>query len=156
MRVLLVHPGVLLYSEPFPRLEPLGLLAQAEGATDAVLRGEGETGTPTLLAAARDPLEEFYRQLMRTQSVINRKHLGPVALARTAGILARRVLHGQPSFARMPWRSPKVYDPGRLYAEHQRPTRYQLPVPDHHLLAPGRRRGLYLHPRAAVHPPDAT
>ncbi|GAA5193851.1 radical SAM protein [Rugosimonospora acidiphila] len=93
----------------------------------------------------RLPLPEFYRELVRTQSVINRKHLGVAALAQTAGLVARHLMHGQTNFARMLWRFSRVYDPRRLNAEHQRPVRYELPAPQPHTVAPRERQRLYIH-----------
>ncbi len=51
------------------------------------------------------------------------------ALAKTAGIVARQVAHGQTNFARMIWKFGKVYNADRQYADHQREVRYQLPEP---------------------------
>lgn len=93
----------------------------------------------------RLPLPEFYQELVRTQAVINRKHLGVVALARTAGIVARHLAHGQTNFARMLWRFSRVYNAERLCAEHQRPARYQLPEPEPHTVDPRDRKKLYIH-----------
>ncbi|MFY1671461.1 hopanoid C-3 methylase HpnR [Plantactinospora sp. WMMB334] len=93
----------------------------------------------------RLPLPEFYRELVRTQAVINRKHLGVVALARTAGLVARHLAHGQTNFARMLWRFSRVYNPERLYAEHQRPVRYRLPEPKPQAVGARDRKQLYIH-----------
>ena len=75
------------------------------------------------------PLDEFHCELVRTQSVINRKQLGATALLQTAGIVARWLAHGQTNFAKMLRKFSGVYDPVRLRAEHNRPTRYELPCP---------------------------
>ena len=77
----------------------------------------------------RLPLHRFYEELVKTQSVLARKHLGMAALAKTAGIVARQVAHGQTNFARMIWKFGKVYNADRQYADHQREVRYQLPEP---------------------------
>jgi hypothetical protein len=39
----------------------------------------------------RLPLAEFYRELVKTQEVINRKDLGAAALAKTARIVGRHM-----------------------------------------------------------------
>jgi hypothetical protein len=91
------------------------------------------------------PLAEFYRELVRTQAVINRKHLGFAALAKTTKIVGRHLLHGQTNFARMLWKFGRVYNSDRQYGDHARPVRYELPVPEHHAVAPGDRRELYVH-----------
>lgn len=93
----------------------------------------------------RLPLKEFYRELVRTQAVINRKHLGVVAMARTAGLVARHLAHGQTNFAKMLWKFSRVYNPERLYAEHERPVQYRLPEPEPRVLEPRDRKQLYIH-----------
>ena len=92
------------------------------------------------------PLDEFYRELVRTQAVINRKHLGVRTAFGALRVLGANLAHGQANFARMLWRFNKVYNAGRQYADHQQPVRYQLPLPGPR---PGQRRQLYVHSRAA-------
>jgi magnesium-protoporphyrin IX monomethyl ester (oxidative) cyclase len=94
------------------------------------------------------PLEEFYRELVRTQSVINRKHLSFAAARETMGIMARHLMHGQTNFARMLWRFNKVYNADRQYGDHQREIRYKLPPADHHAVS---RTELFVHPRTSAH-----
>jgi magnesium-protoporphyrin IX monomethyl ester (oxidative) cyclase len=93
------------------------------------------------------PLAEFYRELVRTQAVLARKHLGVNALAQTLAILGRHLLHGQTNFARMLWKFNSVYNADRQLADHAEPVRYQLPVPDHHTVQRRERRDLYIHNR---------
>jgi len=93
----------------------------------------------------RLPLHQFYRELVKTQSVLARKHLGAVAMAQTTGILARHLLRGQTNFARMLWKFDKVYNADRQYAEHQREVEYQLPPPAEVPAGVGDRRELYVH-----------
>jgi hypothetical protein len=59
--------------------------------------------------------------------VLARKHLGVAALAKTSGIIARQLLHGQTNFARMIWKFNQVYNADRQYADHLREPRYLLP-----------------------------
>jgi magnesium-protoporphyrin IX monomethyl ester (oxidative) cyclase len=96
------------------------------------------------------PLDEFYRELVRTQAVINRKHLGVRAAVGAARVMARNLARGQTNFARMIWRFNSVYNPARQLADHQRAVRYELPMP-----APAangaRRQELYLHNRPPAH-----
>jgi hopanoid C-3 methylase HpnR len=84
----------------------------------------------------RLPLHRFYSELVRTQAVLARKHLGVAALAKTTGIVARQLLHGQTNFARMIWKFDKVYNADRQYSEHQRQARYLLPPPAHTPVTP--------------------
>jgi hypothetical protein len=94
------------------------------------------------------PLDEFYRELVRTQAVINRKHLGARTAFGALRILGANLAHGQANFARMLWRFNKVYNAGRQYADHQRPVRYELPLPPPR--RPSHRSELYIHSRAAA------
>ncbi|WP_037855106.1 hopanoid C-3 methylase HpnR [Streptomyces sp. NRRL S-340] len=89
------------------------------------------------------PLPRFYEELVRTQSVINRKHLGLRTAFGAARILAGRLAHGQTNFARMLWKFNRVYNPQRQLADHRRRVRYQLPLPPG--VPVGDRRELYIH-----------
>ncbi|GGX21501.1 hopanoid C-3 methylase HpnR [Streptomyces lomondensis] len=94
------------------------------------------------------PLERFYEELVRTQAVINRKHLGLRTAVGAARALGRNLLHGQTNFARMLWKFNQVYNPRRQFADHGMPVRYELPLPQH--LDVGDRRKLYVHTRGAT------
>ncbi|MER6978305.1 hopanoid C-3 methylase HpnR [Streptomyces carpinensis] len=91
------------------------------------------------------PLNRFYEELVRTQAVINRKHLGVRTAFGAARILADRLAHGQTNFARMLWKFNSVYNPQRQLADHRRPVRYELPLPPQ--VPVGDRRELYIHTR---------
>ena len=94
----------------------------------------------------RLPLHRFYEELVKTQSVLARKHLGTAALAKTGGIVARQLLHGQTNFVKMIWKFNQVYNADRQYSDHLQEVRYQLPPPAEH--PPGRvpgRKELYIH-----------
>jgi hopanoid C-3 methylase HpnR len=77
----------------------------------------------------RLPLPEFYAELVHTQQVLNRKHMGWAALRNVAGIVCQRLLHGQTNFARMLWRFNSVFDPRLQLADHQREVRYTMSPP---------------------------
>ena len=96
----------------------------------------------------RLPLHQFYEELVRTQSVLARKHLGVAALAKTSGIIARQLLHGQTNFAKMIWKFSGVYNADRQFSEHQRESRYLMPEPAPSPAAPVDRRSLYVHSSA--------
>jgi hopanoid C-3 methylase HpnR len=93
----------------------------------------------------RLPLHRFYEELVKTQSVLARKHLGVAALAQTAGIAARQLLRGQTNFVRMLWKFSSVYDADLQFADHQRPVRYELPLPPAVPVAAPDRKDLYVH-----------
>src|SRR5579864_2723991 len=96
----------------------------------------------------RLPLPRFYAELVKTQAVLARKHLGVAALAKTTGIVARQLLRGQTNFVRMLWKFDKVYNADRQYSEHLRKAEYLLPPPAERPAAaaagPGR-KDLYVH-----------
>ena len=77
----------------------------------------------------RMPLEDFYEELVKTQQVLNHKHMGWNALKGVVTIAGRHLLHGQTNFLRMLWKFNSVYDPQKLLADHRRPVRYQIALP---------------------------
>jgi magnesium-protoporphyrin IX monomethyl ester (oxidative) cyclase len=96
----------------------------------------------------RLPLHRFYEELVKTQAVLARKHLGVAALASTSGLVARQLLRGRTNFARMIWKFNQVYNADRQYADHLRQARYLLRPPAQHPVAAAERRELYVHPPA--------
>src|SRR5262249_19143678 len=78
------------------------------------------------------PLKKFYETLVRTQSVLAKKHLGWEALKGAAGIAVKRLAAGQTNFVRMLWKFNKVYNADRQFAEHQQPVKYQMRPPKRH------------------------
>ncbi|MCF3964805.1 hopanoid C-3 methylase HpnR [Streptomyces fuscigenes] len=94
------------------------------------------------------PLEDFYRELVRTQAVINRKHLGLRTAFGAMRVLGGNLARGQTNFARMLWKFNRVYNPGRQLSDHRRGVRYELPLPPA-VARPeiGDRRTLYVHTR---------
>ncbi len=96
----------------------------------------------------RLPLHRFYAELVKTQQVLNRKHLGFSALASTAAISAKLLLQGQTNFIKMLWKFNSVYDPKRQLADHARPVRYQMKLPESPKSVPERHRLFVLQPGA--------
>ena len=88
------------------------------------------------------PLWRFYRELVETQRVLDKKHLGLAALASTARLSASLLARGQTNFLRMLWRFNSVYDPNRQVADHARPVRYEMTLPPPN--APTDRRRLFV------------
>jgi magnesium-protoporphyrin IX monomethyl ester (oxidative) cyclase len=74
----------------------------------------------------RLPLARFYEELVKTQAVLNRKHLGVAALRETASIAAGLLMRGQTNFVRMLWKFKQVYNTRRQFADHQRPVTYAM------------------------------
>ncbi len=87
--------------------------------------------TPTTL-----PLPRFYEELVKTQQVLNMKHLGWTALRDTAKLAAGHLLRGQTNFVKMLWKFNSVYNPQLQLADHQRPVTYAMsppPAPQEHV-----------------------
>jgi hopanoid C-3 methylase HpnR len=93
----------------------------------------------------RLPLHRFYTELVKTQAVLARKHLGVAALAKTTGLVARQLLHGQTNFIKMIWKFDQVYNADRQYSEHLREVEYLLPPPAEHPVDTPGRKELYVH-----------
>ena len=77
----------------------------------------------------RMPLPEFYAELVKTQQILNKKHLGWAALKSTATLAARHLMRGQTNFVKMLWKFNSVYNPKLQLANHQRPVSYEMSVP---------------------------
>jgi hopanoid C-3 methylase HpnR len=75
------------------------------------------------------PLPEFYDELVDTQRVLSRKHLGWAALRQCAGIVMGHLLRGQTNFLRMIWKFNSVYRPDLQLADHQQPVKYEINLP---------------------------
>lgn len=83
------------------------------------------------VVSTRLPLERFYAELVATQSVLARKHLGWAALRGAASTALDRLLRGQTNFVRMLWKFNGVYNARRQAADHRRPVRYEMSLPDY-------------------------
>ncbi|MGZ8366661.1 MAG: hopanoid C-3 methylase HpnR, partial [Nitrospira sp.] len=75
------------------------------------------------------PLHEFYAELVKTQQVLNKKHLGWAALKGTAKIAAGHLMKGQTHFIKMLWKFNSVYNPELQMADHRRPVTYEMAMP---------------------------
>ena len=100
----------------------------------------------------RLPLRQFYEELVRSQDILNRKHMGFTALRETAGIALRLLARGQTNFLRMLWKFGSVYTVDRLHGDHEREVRYPLRVPEGARVARPSRDDLYVHHPTAVAP----
>ena len=82
-----------------------------------------------VLPTTKLPLGRFYRELVKTQQVLNMKHMGITALKDTAMHAARLLMKGQTNFVKMLWRFNSVYNPDRLIADHQNQPKYEMRLP---------------------------
>jgi len=90
------------------------------------------------------PLKRFYEELVKTQAVLNRKHLGVSALWSTFGLATRLLLRGQTNFVQMLWKFHRIYHPERQYADHFQPVQYALQPPATGIAKPSTAQ-LYVH-----------
>lgn len=114
----------LTVATPYPGTETWRTEARRLTTRDYRLFDVQHAVLPTAL-----PLPRFYEELVATQRVLARKHLGFRALRATAGIAVRHLLRGQTNFVRMLWRFNSAYDPALLAADHGQPCPYQLTPP---------------------------
>jgi magnesium-protoporphyrin IX monomethyl ester (oxidative) cyclase len=97
------------------------------------------------------PLRRFYEELVNTQAILNRKHLGWGAL-RLYGVPALRAAsRGQTNYLRMLWKFSTVYNTERQYADHQKPVRYEMRPPRPPARSKPSKQELYIHMPAPVH-----
>jgi hopanoid C-3 methylase HpnR len=101
----------------------------------------------------RMPLHEFYHELVRTQEVLHRKHMGWGAIPKYGLPAARALMRGQTNYARMLWRFATVVNEDRQYHDHLRPVTYELrpPRPGSAKPKPGE---LFVHEPARRHEAD--
>jgi magnesium-protoporphyrin IX monomethyl ester (oxidative) cyclase len=131
----------LTVNTPYPGTETWYTEARHLTALDYRLFDVQHAVLPTRL-----PLQRFYEELVKTQAVLNRKHLGFAALYGVGTLAGKLLLRGQTNFLRMLWKFPRVYNAQRQYADHFRQAPYTLRPPQ----SPGGGRPsaaeLYVHP----------
>jgi hopanoid C-3 methylase len=74
----------------------------------------------------RLPLDRFYEELVNTQAVLNRKHLGWGAVVKYGGPAFRALARGQTNYLRMMWKFGSVYNAARQRGDHDRPVPYPM------------------------------
>ena len=94
-------------------------------------------------------LERFYEELVKTQQVLNMKHMGLTALRSTAGLAARYLARGQTNFVRMLWKFNGVYNPQRQLADHRRQVKYEMDLPVRPAEGKANREDLFILPPEA-------
>jgi len=102
----------------------------------------------------RLPLQRFYEELVTTQAILNRKHLGLAALRGTASTVGRLLLHGQTNFLKSLWKFNRVYHPDRQLGEHAKPVTYAMRPPSSSGTIPSPSQ-LYVHVPARAMPSRA-
>lgn len=109
---------------PYPGTESFASAARMLTTRDYRLFDIQHAVLPTRL-----PLARFYAELVKTQQVLNRKHLGLSAFASAATQAGRLLLRGQTNFIRMLWKFNSVYNAKRQLADHSRPVTYEMDLP---------------------------
>ena len=75
------------------------------------------------------PLPEFYKELVDTQAVLNRKHLGIGQIWGATKNVASLLAKGQTNFLKMLFKFGSVYDPKLQLADHALPVDYEIALP---------------------------
>jgi hopanoid C-3 methylase HpnR len=97
------------------------------------------------------PLAQFYAELVRTQQILNQKHLGFAALKDTFFMALGFLAQGQTNFVKMLWKFSSVYNAKRQMEDHQREVKYPIRLPS---AAPPTRVDqtlLYIHKPESAH-----
>jgi magnesium-protoporphyrin IX monomethyl ester (oxidative) cyclase len=123
-----VHPTV---ATPYPGTELFREESRELTSTDYRLYDIQHAVLPTKL-----PLREFYEELVKTQSIINRKFMGWKTAAAVSKILAGQLIRGQTNFLQMLFKFPQAYNVDRFYGDHFRTSKYALRRPSEYPTKP--------------------
>ncbi|MBV8683902.1 MAG: hopanoid C-3 methylase HpnR [Caulobacteraceae bacterium] len=107
----------------------------------------------------RLPLPEFYAELVKTQQVLNTKHMGWEAFRGAIGEAAGLLMQGQTNFVRMLWKFNSVFNPKLQLADHAREVVYEMTPPPAAVEGRFDPKSLYVHGpqgRRSRHIDDAT
>jgi hopanoid C-3 methylase HpnR len=77
----------------------------------------------------RLPLRKFYEELVRTQQILARKHMGWQALWSCAAIAAGHLARGQTNFVKTLWKFGRQYNVEKLLHDHAEETRCPIALP---------------------------
>ncbi|HEU4683519.1 MAG TPA: hopanoid C-3 methylase HpnR [Nitrospira sp.] len=125
---------------PYPGTESWHTEARHVTSRDYRLYDIQHAVLPTAL-----PLPEFYEELVKTQQILNQKHLGWTALKSTMRIATGHLWRGQTNFVKMLWKFNSVYNPALQLADHSRPVAYHMPLPPKRTHSPLDSHLLYIH-----------
>jgi hopanoid C-3 methylase len=103
----------------------------------------------------RMPLDKFYAELVKTQEILNRKHLGWGAIPKYGFPAVRALMRGQTNYVNMLWKFAKVVNENRQYADHQRSVKYEMRPPKAAVLKPNP-ADLFVHMPAKLQKATAT
>jgi hopanoid C-3 methylase len=94
----------------------------------------------------RLPLPRFYEELVKTQNVLNRKHLGFQGLKDASTFAFKLLMHGQTNFIKMLFKFSQVYNVNRQYQDHLREVKYAMRPPRVYSTSRPQASELYIHP----------
>jgi len=134
----------LTVSTPYPGTETWLTESRKLATRDYRLFDVQHAVLPTRL-----PLKRFYEELVKTQSIINHKHLGWGAVRQAGWLAVKSLMRGQTNYPRMLWKFNSVYNPERQYADHFKPVTYEMRPPRLHTMKPTK-ADLYVHIPAPV------
>jgi len=103
----------------------------------------------------RMPLDKFYGELVKTQEILNRKHLGWGAVAKYGFPAVRALMRGQTNYVSMLWKFATIVNQNRQYADHQRPVTYEMRPPKPAVAKPNP-ADLFVHMPAKLQKPAAS
>ena len=103
----------------------------------------------------RMPLDKYYAELVKTQEILNRKHLGWGAIPKYGFPAVRALMRGQTNYVSMLWKFATIVNKNRQYADHQRPVKYEMRPPKPAVAKPSPAE-LFVHMPAKLQKPAAT
>ena len=136
----------LTVNTPYPGTETWQTESRKLATRDYRLFDVQHAVLPTTL-----PLDKFYGELVKTQQVLNMKHLGWNALKGTFKIAAKHLMNGQTNFVKMLWKFSSVYSVERQVRDHQQHVKYQISLPENQGMKLVNPSTLYIHRPEAVH-----
>jgi len=77
----------------------------------------------------RMPLQKFYKELVKTQQVVNKKFLGWNGIMDMGKVMIGNLIRGQTNSLKMIWGFNSIFDPELQYQDHHREIEYQLTAP---------------------------
>jgi hopanoid C-3 methylase HpnR len=114
----------LTVNTPYPGTETWATDARGLATRNYKLFDVQHAVLPTRL-----PLEKFYAELVKTQQILFRKHMGWSALWNCAAIAGGHLLQGQTNFLKTLWKFGGQYNVQKLLRDHHEETRYPIALP---------------------------
>src|SRR6266851_3059002 len=115
----------LTVNTPYPGTETWTTDARSLATRNYKLFDVQHAVLPTAL-----PLEKFYEELVKTQQILFKKHMGWPALRSCASIAAGHLMRGQTNFVQTLWKFGGQYNVQKLLRDHQEETRYPIALPE--------------------------